>query len=65
MTSSSWVIVHVKTGRSIFEMFRQDHADSFVAHHPDYKAVPILEYLQCLNDRVEREGRAKSLTAVK
>jgi len=50
MKTASWVIIDKETGEAILETFNE----SFVKNLKDqYKAVPILEYLQNLNKELK------------
>ena len=50
MKTASWVIINKATGFAIFETFNENTAKAINIRL--YKAVPILEYLQSLNNRV-------------
>lgn len=52
-TTPSWVIVHNKTGEVVFETYSAKIAKAI--DFRKYHAVPILEYLQGLNDKKDNE----------
>jgi hypothetical protein len=50
---SSWVIVENNTGNAIFETFNEALIKKL--NLSKYKAMPILEYLQGLNNRIKAD----------
>ena len=48
-TTASWVIVDNETNKPIFETFSKKIASSINTNK--YKAIPILKYLQSLNNK--------------
>ena len=50
MKTASWVIINKATGFAIFETFNENTVKAINTRL--YKAVPILEYLQSLNNKV-------------
>jgi hypothetical protein len=53
--TASWVIVRLDDGKPVFETFCYEFADTI--NKARYKAVPILEYLQTLNERIKNESK--------
>ena len=52
-TTASWVIVERSTGRAVAETFSARVAGAVNAEK--YEAVPILEYLHGLNERIRAD----------
>lgn len=48
--TASWVIVRKSTGAAVFETFNAKVAAAI--NQAEYRAVPILEYLQTLNAQI-------------
>lgn len=48
MSPASWVICNKLTGKAVFETFSKNTADAINAGS-QFRAVPIMEYLQSLN----------------
>ena len=51
----SWVIVEIATGRAIFETYNRSLADRI--NRKKYQALPALDYLQKLNERISNDRR--------
>ena len=49
LTTSSWVIVHKDSNKAVIETFSKSVANAI--NQDKYKAVPILAYLQSLNNK--------------
>lgn len=49
-TTASWVIVELSTGKAVFETFNETLATKHL-NTVQFKAVPILEWLQSLNKK--------------
>lgn len=49
-TTASWVIVELNTNKAILETFSEKTKNQF-EDTKQYKAIPILEYLQSLNNQ--------------
>lgn len=49
---ASWVIVNKLTGEAVLETFSQLVADK--VNPTKYHAVPIMEYLQTINQRIKQ-----------
>jgi hypothetical protein len=48
MKTASWVVIDRKTGKALFETFKQPR------YNPDfYRVIPILEYLTDLNRQIK------------
>ena len=52
---ASWVIVSKKTGKAVFETFSATTAQAI--NKERYDVVPILEYLQSLNEKEIDNGQ--------
>ena len=50
MTTTSWVICNKLTGKAVFETFNKNTADAFRDPRSSFRAVPVMEYLQSIND---------------
>lgn len=48
--TASWVIVNNETGSAVFETYCFEFADTI--NKKKYKAIPILEYLQTFNAKI-------------
>lgn len=51
MKTASWVIRERATGRAILETFKPVPASL----KPEYEAIPILEYLQSINRKIQED----------
>lgn len=49
--TASWVIIEAATGQAILEAFDKRIADA--VNKPKYEALPVLTYLQLLNERIK------------
>jgi hypothetical protein len=55
LTTASWVIVNKETQAAVLETFNQSVANTI--NKKKYRAVPILEYLQTLNDNIKESTK--------
>lgn len=54
--TTSWVIVFRDSGKPVFETFDSETVDIIKKDYPEYKAVPILEYLTNLNKSIRENS---------
>lgn len=51
MTTKSWVIVKISTGKAVYEFFNEKFID--IVNTEKYKVLPILDYLYQFNSKIK------------